>query len=336
MFFIFITLVIFIISPQINGLPLHHTNWPQNRTGRYDWGSPSPSLMGKFKKAAVTCDHGLCSEIGRDILIKGGNAVDSSIASLFCLGVTNPQSSGLGGGFIMTLYNATTQRCIAIDARESAPLKATQDMFHNDSAGSKYGWRAIATPGEIAGYWKAFSNYGSGKILWKDIVMPSVELARNGVPISEYLGNVLKVKEHQFLVTPSMKEWINPDTGAVYEYGDIIKRTKLADTLEEIANSNDPVELFYHGKFAEIFAKEFEEYGGIISKEDLANYQPKVYEIPLSSGRFNGDLVMCGPPPPASFAVAQAIIALGTKKYCDHSKAWNPIDAHRKMLINID
>uniref|UniRef100_A0A914P8M4 Uncharacterized protein n=2 Tax=Panagrolaimus TaxID=55784 RepID=A0A914P8M4_9BILA len=161
--------------------------------------------MGKFKKAAVTCDHGLCSEIGRDILIKGGNAIDSSIASLFCLGVTNPQSSGLGGGFIMTLYNQTTQKCLVIDARETAPGKSTQDMFHNDSAGSKYGWRAIATPGEIAGYWKAFSKYGSGKISWKDIVMPSVELARNGLPISEYLGNVLKVKEHQFLVTPSMK-----------------------------------------------------------------------------------------------------------------------------------
>uniref|UniRef100_A0A914QWA1 Uncharacterized protein n=1 Tax=Panagrolaimus davidi TaxID=227884 RepID=A0A914QWA1_9BILA len=65
----------------------------------------------------------------------------------------------------------------------------------------------------------------------------------------------------------------------------------------------------------------------IISKKDLENYEPRVYETPLSSGRFYGDLVMSGPPPPASFAVAQTIIALGTKKYCDHSKAWNPIDA---------
>ena len=52
--------------------------------------------MGRFKKAAITCDHGICSEIGRDIMLYGGNAIDSTIASLFCLGVTNPQSSGLG------------------------------------------------------------------------------------------------------------------------------------------------------------------------------------------------------------------------------------------------
>lgn len=61
--------------------------------------------MGKFRHAAITCDHGLCSEIGRDIMLSGGNAIDSAIASLFCLGVTNPQSSGIGGGFIMTMYN---------------------------------------------------------------------------------------------------------------------------------------------------------------------------------------------------------------------------------------
>lgn len=79
--------------------------WADGRKHRYEWPPPSNSLMGKFTKAAVTCDHGLCSEIGRDILIRGGNAVDASIASLFCLGITNPQSSGIGGGFIMTLYN---------------------------------------------------------------------------------------------------------------------------------------------------------------------------------------------------------------------------------------
>ena len=63
--------------------------------------------MGRFKKAAVTCDHGICSEIGRNILIAGGNAIDSAIASLICLGVTNPQSSVLGGVFFMTYYDRT-------------------------------------------------------------------------------------------------------------------------------------------------------------------------------------------------------------------------------------
>ena len=125
---------------------------------------------------------------------------------MLCLGVTNPQSSGIGGGFILTMYNRTTQKCHVIDARETAPGMSTQNMFRNDSAASKYGWRAIATPGEIAGYWMGFQKFGSGNVTWKELVQPSVDLARHGVPVSEYLGKVLKVKEKQFLVTPSMKQ----------------------------------------------------------------------------------------------------------------------------------
>ncbi|KAK5983441.1 hypothetical protein GCK32_014832 [Trichostrongylus colubriformis] len=103
------------------------------------WPLPSGSLYAHFKKAAVASDHGLCSEIGRDVLIDGGNAVDSMIATLLCIGVVNPQSSGLGGGFLMTLYNASTGRCQTVNARESAPLAATEDMFKNDTSQSVYG-----------------------------------------------------------------------------------------------------------------------------------------------------------------------------------------------------
>jgi len=95
--------------------------------------------MGRFKKAAVTCDHGICSEIGRNILIAGGNAIDSAIASLICLGVTNPQSSGLGGGFIMTFYDRTKQKCFVLDARETAPKASHKEMYGKDEWASKYG-----------------------------------------------------------------------------------------------------------------------------------------------------------------------------------------------------
>ncbi|EFP00560.1 hypothetical protein CRE_26928 [Caenorhabditis remanei] len=78
----------------------------ENGKVQFDWPTPSGSLFAHYKKAAVTSDHGLCSEIGRDILIEGGNAVDAMIASLLCIGTVNPQSSGIGGGFVMTLYNA--------------------------------------------------------------------------------------------------------------------------------------------------------------------------------------------------------------------------------------
>uniref|UniRef100_A0A0M3HH74 Transmembrane protein n=1 Tax=Ascaris lumbricoides TaxID=6252 RepID=A0A0M3HH74_ASCLU len=99
-------------------------------------------------------------------------------------------------------YFRTTQRCTVIDARETAPQKAYRDMYLNDEFGSKY---AIATPGEIAGYWLAYKRFGSGRISWADLVKPAIDLCRNGVPISEYLGYVLGVKEKHFRTLPSMQ-----------------------------------------------------------------------------------------------------------------------------------
>ena len=86
-------------------------------------------MHAKYKRAAIATDHGYCSEIGRNVLFHGGNSVEAAIASLLCIGVVNPQSSGLGGGFIMTIFNATTQRCLIVDARETAPSGTTEDMW---------------------------------------------------------------------------------------------------------------------------------------------------------------------------------------------------------------
>ena len=85
--------------------------------------------------------------------------------------------------------------------------------------------------------------------------------------------------------------------------------------MEEIGRSDDPVELFYHGKFADILAKEFADNGGLITKEDLGKYKPKFYETPLISDPVHEDIVACGPPPPSSFAIAYSIVAVGTSKY---------------------
>ncbi|VDM68126.1 unnamed protein product [Strongylus vulgaris] len=71
----------------------------------FDWPPPSNSVEGRFRKAALSSDHALCSEIGGNVLKNGGNAADASVAIMFCIGVTNPESSGIGGGFIMTIYN---------------------------------------------------------------------------------------------------------------------------------------------------------------------------------------------------------------------------------------
>uniref|UniRef100_A0A914N310 Uncharacterized protein n=1 Tax=Meloidogyne incognita TaxID=6306 RepID=A0A914N310_MELIC len=293
--------------------------FPGNREHRYDWPPPSYSLMGRFKKAAVTCDHGICSEIGRNILIAGGNAIDSAIASLFCLGVTNPQSSGLGGGFIMTYYDRTKEKCFVLDARETAPKASHKEMYGKDEWASKYGFRAIATPGELAGYWRAFKEWGSGNVNWSDLIMPSVNLARKGVPISEFLAYVLNIKENHLKTLPSMKSWFNPKTNKVWQFGDIIKRPELADTLERLANERNPVELFYRGEMAEEIINE-------MADNDLQNYRVLVHDSPLLVDGFSGNLRMCGPPPPSSFAVTQAIVATMTSKFSNYTRWGNPLN----------
>uniref|UniRef100_A0A915C3J4 Gamma-glutamyl transpeptidase n=1 Tax=Parascaris univalens TaxID=6257 RepID=A0A915C3J4_PARUN len=307
-----LALFVFVLWPQTIR---SSNNDLKEREDEYKWPPPSYSYMGKYTHAVVTCDHGLCSEIGRNILLRGGNAVDATIASLFCLGVTNPQSSGIGGGFILALYNRTTQRCTVIDARETAPQNAYRDMYLNDEFGSKYGFRAIATPGEIAGYWLAYKRFGSGRISWANLVKPAIDLCRNGVPVSEYLGYVLSVKEKHFRTLPSMQGWINNVTNKVFVAGDIIKRPQLANTLERLANSSDPEALFYRGDMADTIIDEIQANGGILTKEDLAKFKPSLNDKPLINDHFSGDLAMCGPPPPSSFSVTQLIISVMARFY---------------------
>jgi gamma-glutamyltranspeptidase len=92
--------------------------------------------------------------------------------------------------------------------------------------------------------------------------MPSVRLARQGVPVSEYLAYVLGVKEKHFRTLPSMKSWINPATGHVWQFGDIIRRPELADTMERLAKAPNPVELFYRGQMADQIVTEIQKNGG--------------------------------------------------------------------------
>ncbi|KAF7629946.1 hypothetical protein Mgra_00009080 [Meloidogyne graminicola] len=322
-------ILLFVVMPQISrsNHEQRQRRFPGNQEHRYDWPPPSYSLMGRFKNAAITCDHGICSEIGRDIMISGGNAIDSAIASLFCLGVTNPQSSGLGGGFILTFYDRANQKCLVLDARETAPSASNRSMFGKDEWASKYvqicgtlGFLAIATPGELAGYWRAYKEWGSGKI------MPSVNLARKGVPISEYLAHVLNIKEAHLKKLPSMKSWLNPKTQKVWQFGDVIKRPELADTMERLAKEKNPMELFYRGEMAEQIVKEINDNGGILTREDLASYRVIIHESPLLVDGFSGNLKMCGPPPPSSFAVTQAIVAAMTSKFSNYTRWGNPIN----------
>eukprot|EP00731_Ephydatia_muelleri_P037474 Em0481g1a len=129
-----------------------------------------------YQHAAVATDAAMCSQVGVDILKKGGSAVDAAVASMFCVGVVNLHSTGVGGGGFMVYYNATSRKSTFIDFREVAPLYATENMYLNNS--STKGGLAIAVPGMVRGLetaWKMF-----GRLKWADLVQPSIDIARNG------------------------------------------------------------------------------------------------------------------------------------------------------------
>lgn len=282
----------------------------QNSARLPRWPGPSISPLGKYSKAAVAADNEICSEIGRNILLKGGNAVDSAIASLFCIGVMDTHSSGLGGGHFMTIYNATTKECTVIDAREIAPLAATEEMYRDKWNQSRIGWKAIAVPGELHGLRTEFEKFGSGKVEWRHLLKPTIDLLAEGYPTSHALAKALNQNEAQIRQEPTMRNFINPETGKVFQPGEQIKtRQNLLETFRLLANSSDPIKEFYEGKIMEKVVAEFQKNQGIITSQDFKNYRSithaseNVIYTKLKNGR-----AVCGPPPPSGSAVAQGIL----------------------------
>ncbi len=129
--------------------------------------------------------------------------MDAAVATLFCIGVMNPQNSGIGGGSFMTIYDPKTGKATCIDGREVAPLNSSQNMFGSNSKIASTGPLSIAVPGEVAGSWAAWKAYG--KLPWKMLVMPSAMMAVNGVRVTNALAGALQVNAATIRMNPSMR-----------------------------------------------------------------------------------------------------------------------------------
>jgi len=237
---------------------------------------------------AVAARHGmvvaqekLAAEIGRDVLAKGGNAVDAAVATGFAMAVTYPRAGNIGGGGFMMIHSATRRQDIAIDYRETAPTAATREMFLGadgkpDDARSRDQALGIGVPGTVAGLALALEKYGSHKFSLAEILRPAIRLARDGFVIADDNADTLPQWHKRLARWPSsLKVFSRPD-GSALQGGDTLVQTDLAATLEAIAAKGP--DGFYQGEVARKLVDGIRDAGGIFTLDDLKAYQPIVRE----------------------------------------------------------
>ena len=223
----------------------------------------------------VVTRHFLATEIGNNVLQNGGNAIDASIAISFALAVVLPQAGNIGGGGFMVIHNEDSN--FTIDYREQAPLQATEKMFITDGSYDPElaleSYQSSGTPGAVAGMYLAHQKFGS--IEWKDLIQPSIDLARNGFIVTKTLehaleNNIEKLKKFEATRKIFFKH------GMTLRAGDRLIQKDLANTLELIAiNGQDG---FYRGRTAQLIEQDMFNNNGLMSQKDLSLYQAKMRE----------------------------------------------------------
>ncbi|KAK7120863.1 hypothetical protein R3I94_020749 [Phoxinus phoxinus] len=262
-----------------------------------------------FTNAAVAADSLICSDIGRDMLLQGGSAVDAAIAALLCTGLVNPQSMGLGGGAIFTIMDKAGKVRI-ISSRETVPKIFRADLLKKclETQLLKQGSHWIGVPGEIRGYERAHQLYG--KLPWAKLFEPSIKLAREGFPMPRYLSGLLQTMKdykliEQLIYSSGLCELFCHKDKTLFGPEDILKFPRLADTMETIAKEG--ADAFYTGKIAKDLIQDVQAQNGTLSLEDLSTF--KVREGDASTVQI-GDYKMHFPPPPAGGAILGFILKL--------------------------
>jgi len=254
---------------------------------------PSAGQVIRYQHAAVVSAHPEASKVGVAIMKQGGNAVDAAVAVQFALAVVYPNAGNIGGGGFL-VYRGTAGNTDALDYREKAPGKASKDMYLDEKGNaipdkSLYGALASGVPGTVAGMIKAHQKYGTLK--WKKDLQPAIDLAEKGFPITAQQAGELNKNKEAFLNYNRMPTAFVKE--GLWNEGDLLLQPALAKTLKLIRDKGRAG--FYEGTVANAIVTSMQHTKGVISLNDLKNYQA-IWRTPIS-GTYKNYKVIAMPPP---------------------------------------
>jgi gamma-glutamyltranspeptidase/glutathione hydrolase len=258
------------------------------------------------KDGLVVCTSSPACDVGAAILARGGNAVDAAVATAFALAVSHPSAGNIGGGGFMVVRTPNGD-ATSFDYREKAPLKSTRTMYMRDGKSdislTNMGYLAPGVPGTVRGLAMAHKKFGT--LPWKDVVMPAVQLADDGFVMSNGLARSLNGQLSDVMRRfPASVEAYGKPGGGPWAAGDRLVLKDLAKTLRAIAT--DGPDAFYKGWIADRIAEDMAANGGLITKEDLAQYQAK--ERAPVRGTYKGfEIVAMAPPSSGGVAMIEML-----------------------------
>lgn len=245
-------------------------------------------------KAMATASKYEVSQVGAEIMSKGGNAVDAAVAMGFALGVCEPFTSGLGGGGLATIHTAEGENFF-IDFREVAPAAATLDLYVDASGenngNTKEGGLASGVPGEVAGLLYLLEHHGT--MSREQVMEPAIRIANEGFTVSAYCANAISDAYEKTQKFPEMSKVYLDENGLPWEEGSVITNPDLGKALQLIADQG--ADVFYKGEIGEAMVATLAKYDGVMTMDDLAGYE--VHELKPVTGDYRGYTVISSPPP---------------------------------------
>ncbi len=266
-------------------------------TPRVDYAAVKTEI---YHTAAIAGPHPLATQVGLDVLQRGGNAIDAAVAMQLTMAVVYPRAGNIGGGGFL-VYRPASGEPITLDYRETAPAAADRDMYL-DVAGnvveglSTRGHLAVGVPGTIAGIEAMHQRFGS--LPWADLVQPAIDYAAKGYRLSSSEVDRLKRYHEDFIAFNQT----TPFSDSTVVAGTRVQQADLAATLTRIQNEGRAG--FYQGETARLLVAEMESGGGLITKEDLLAYEPK-WEDPITKDFHAYRLISMPPSSSGGIALAQ-------------------------------